>query len=363
MNRFNTIKYIITNRYLKNFFLIKERLGLVKTFILSYKVLKTILLKLPRDISVETASFCNLKCPMCIQSDSMKNIHRQSKVLKLDDFKKFVDDIKGFAYSISLYYAGEPLLNKNLFDMIAYANDSGLLTYINTNGVLLKNPEIRKKLLQSGLFKVHISFDGATQETYESYRVGADFYSVKDSIKKFIAERGEAALPIIGLQTIATTKTIPEFNDYIEMAKGMGADYAFSASKYVDQYKHDPYPEDLEDLLIGGEYSRYERLEKGRLIKKPCDSKQCPYLYNIYILTDGTIVHCCYDYDGEYTFGNAFQKNLKELWFDKKYLTWRKNEAGPMHLPLCHRSCTASHSVGWRFLYKKQAIKINRMKT
>jgi len=346
-----TIAYIVGRRYLKNFFFIKERIGLKKTIYQSYKLLKTKTLGLPQDIAIESAGYCNLKCPMCIQAKSMAGIQRKSKTLSLENFKKVVDDIKGFAVNISLYHAGEPLLNKSIGRFIDYANRQGILTYINTNGVLLSKPEIRSTLIESGLFRMHISFDGATKKTYESYRIGANFEAVKESVRALIRERGDRKTPIVGLQTLATTRTLPEFDAYVEMARDLGVDYAFAATKYVDQYRRNPSPEDLEDLIVGGKFSRYEKIENDRLVIKKPDYPTCPYLNRLYILSDGTVVHCCYDYEAEYTFGNAFESGVRALWNSRPYRDWRNNLAKPMKLLLCKDSCTASVTGGWVNLY------------
>lgn len=338
------------HRYLTNLCAIYTRVGFFHTAILSYRVIKTRLLGYPYDISIEPAGFCNLKCPMCIQARSMTDIERERKLLSFQDFKKVIDDIKGFAVSVSLFYAGEPLLNKDLFRMIEYATQHRILTYISTNGVLLANQEVRAKLLRSGLFKLHISFDGASAEVYEKHRVGANFEEVKESIRLFVKERGSAKLPIIAMQTIVDKSTLPQVSNYILLAKELGVDKAFMTNMHIDQYRQSASREMLDDLIVGGKYSRYERIEDGRAIPKK-DYSKCPILNSLYILTDGTVVHCCYDYEGKYTFGNAFETDLKKIWKEPKYIKWRKEWAGPMKLPLCS-SCTITAAGSWNTIYE-----------
>lgn len=340
----------VLRRYLKNLIIILKRVGFLHAVILSYRVLKTRLLGYPRDISVEPAGFCNLNCPMCIQAKSRTDLGREKKILSFEDFKKLVDDIKGFAVSISLFYAGEPLLNKELPKMINYANKHKILTYINTNGVLLTDPKLRSELLRSGLFRLHISFDGASSEVYEKHRVGAKFSEVKEAIRSLVKERGSTKTPIIAMQTIIDKTTLPQIEDYKKLARELGVDKAFLTTMHVDQYREKASKELLNDLIVGGKYSRYERIENGRAVPKK-DYRTCPVLNSLYILTDGTVVHCCYDYEGEYTFGNAFKTDIKKIWKRPDYVRWRKEEAGPMKLPLCD-SCTITAAGSWITVYE-----------
>lgn len=345
-------------QYISNFILFRQTLGWKKTLFLSYKVIKTKIMQLPMDISVEPTKICNLKCPFCIQAIPMSVVKDKSKaILSFENFKKVIDDIKDFAVQITLYHGGEPLLNKDLYRMMQYATKQGLLTYVNTNGTLLTNPEIRMNLLKSGVYRLHISFDGATAKTYESYRVGAKFEKVKKAIRCLVKERGSAKTPIIAIQMIATKKTLPELEAYREMARDLGVDRAFVTTMFVNQYKRSPSAEELEDLIIGGQYSRYDGFKNGRLIIRKSDSSTCPCQHAVHVLVNGTLLNCSYDFNNENTFGNTFETDFKELWRNPKYVEWRKKFARPMKLALCKQSCTPSVRGGWTELYHRSDLK------
>jgi radical SAM protein with 4Fe4S-binding SPASM domain len=347
--------YPAWTRYISNFNVHRWHFGTARALYITYRFIRSKLLGYPADITIEVASYCNLKCPMCIQAKSMTNIERENRLLKVDDFKKVIDDIKSFAVQVSLFYAGEPLLNKDLPEMIRYASKNSLLTYINTNGLLLDRPEYRKTILQSGISKIHISFDGATPETYRNYRVGADFNKIKDNIKNLIIERGSSPTPVIAIQMIATKKTLPEIEAYRDLAKYLGVDRAFFTTMYIDQYKNTPSISLLEDLPENTKYSRYRNVENNRAILKNNRSKKCDTDRTIYILTNGKVIHCCYDYEAEHSFGNAFETDIKQIWKSNQYTKWRNEKAKPMKLPLCHKSCTVGIPDQWITLYEKNS--------
>lgn len=340
-------------RFMINLLILFVRRGILRTLHLIYKGIKVRVLRLPETVIIETSGLCNLNCPMCVTGRSRSELHREEKILSFDNFKKVINDVHDFAVHLCLHYAGEPLLNKDIFRMIEYANKRNILTFISSNCVLLEDPGIRRKLLDSGLYKLHCSVDGATKETYSKYRPGADFEQIKVNIRNLVKERDGRKTPIIGLQTITTKTTLVEKDQFIAMAKELGVDMAFFTTYYVDQYRRNPSKEELDDLLLGGPYSRYERIENGRAIVGPADYTSCPWLDRVFILSSGTVFQCCYDTEGEYTFGNAFERNLQDIWNDTKYKKWRREQAAPMKLPLCNRSCVARTAHGWVNIYSR----------
>lgn len=53
--------------------------------------------------------------------------------MALDDFLHIIGAIERYAVRVSLYDEGEPLMNKDLYRMIAYATKKNISTLISTN--------------------------------------------------------------------------------------------------------------------------------------------------------------------------------------------------------------------------------------
>jgi MoaA/NifB/PqqE/SkfB family radical SAM enzyme len=70
---------------------------------------------------------------------------------------------------------GEPLLDENLFEKIAYAKHLGLRVVITTNGTLLHKRGNCSKLVQSGIDEIYISTEGASRDDYIA-AYGVDAY-------------------------------------------------------------------------------------------------------------------------------------------------------------------------------------------
>src|SRR5579862_2439060 len=140
----------------------------------------------PFIIFTDPASSCNFKCTFCPTGhrDMIAETGRYQGVMKLDVFKKIIDDLGEFDKPIKvlrMYKDGEPFLNKRLADMIAYAKRSKRVDYIDTttNGTFL-SPERLGPVLEAGIDKINISVDGMTEETY------IKFTGFKFDFRKFV---------------------------------------------------------------------------------------------------------------------------------------------------------------------------------
>jgi len=91
--------------------------------------------------------------------------------MNLEDFKRIVDQIAPYAYYVELYNWGEPFLHPQIFDMIRYASERKISVQLSSN-LNYFNEEMAEQAVASGLTRLLVSVDGATQETYEKYRCG-----------------------------------------------------------------------------------------------------------------------------------------------------------------------------------------------
>ncbi len=122
--------------------------------------------KSPIIISVDLWNECNENCVFCRGSDGKiydLNPNKEDSFIpkiKLDVkyFKQVVDAFQENLLMIIPYVNGEPLMHKDIYEAINYANKNKLLTLIASNGILL-NDNNSKKLIGAGLdfLKVHIS--------------------------------------------------------------------------------------------------------------------------------------------------------------------------------------------------------------
>lgn len=284
---------------------------------------KKILPPLPFWLMIEPINVCNLRCPICPTGSG--KMTRPPRSMKLAEFKKIIDEVRGYASKILLYNLGEPLLNQEALAMIRYAVDSGIRVKISTNGTLIKSKEIARAIVKSGLYYLTFSFDGLDQATYAKYRVGANIDDVIAGIG-FVAEARRAlgsSTPKIELQLVLTKNNEHQKGEFEQFAKKIGADFYLIKSLHLfgetefQGLAKDYLPKDLA-------MSRYAFDRDGKLILRGENKNRCAYVEeSVTVASDGSVIPCCYDYNSQYVMGNVFNERLKDIWKNKKYQLFR----------------------------------------
>lgn len=240
---------------------------------------------MPVEASIEITSYCNLRCIMC----SRTAMNRPAKHMHPSLFKKIIDQLAPSVELVYLHGLGEPLLNKNLFKMIAYAKKKGLKVGISTNATLL-DKKAAKKLLKSGIDYIIFAIDGATKETYEKIRIGGNFTQVEQNIKNFLAlKKKRKKTPFVVIQFIK----MPENEKEVEI--------------FLKKWRHSGVQVVRIKPVI--DFFNQERTRGANL------TNHCFYPYRmVNIFFDGTVIPCCQDNYADYSLGNIGKKSLQEIW-------------------------------------------------
>jgi uncharacterized radical SAM superfamily Fe-S cluster-containing enzyme len=96
----------------------------------SYNPNNNIVERFPLNLDIEPTNRCNLKCPFCYRTKAIASGSEQFDKLgdmSMDTFNNIIGQIningKCCVPAIKLTHRGEPLLNKNIFDMIKMAQN------------------------------------------------------------------------------------------------------------------------------------------------------------------------------------------------------------------------------------------------
>lgn len=142
----------------------------------------------PPCVQIEPTSICNYRCVFCYQTDRTFTQGRSGHMgmMTLDTFKRVVDEIAGEVEAVTLASRGEPLLARQVEDMLAYAAGKFLAMKVNTNAWYLDEAKIHA-LLSCEPNTVVFSADAADAELYSALRVNGKLDRVVDNIKLFRA--------------------------------------------------------------------------------------------------------------------------------------------------------------------------------
>lgn len=152
----------------------------------------------PLHVDLESASTCNMNCPMCY-----RNQLKHTGQMDFELFKKAVDECaKNNLYSVRLSWRGETLTHPRIKEMITYATSKIKNVSFLTNAFYL-DEEMIECFIESKVSYVAVSFDGI-KNTYETIRHPAKFeenYKRLELMKKKKEQAG-SLLPQIRLCTI-----------------------------------------------------------------------------------------------------------------------------------------------------------------
>jgi MoaA/NifB/PqqE/SkfB family radical SAM enzyme len=142
----------------------------------------------PYMLTVEPTNRCNLRCPLCPTGRGLPG--RPLQTLDMAAFERILEEVGPYVYMINFQNWGEPTLAKQLPEMIAKAHQAHIATTVATNGNY--SPKLNAKLIESGLDNVMVAIDGATQESYEKYRVQGRLETVKENVRQLVEARNGA---------------------------------------------------------------------------------------------------------------------------------------------------------------------------
>ena len=280
---------------------------------------------MPLFVSVEPAAVCQLKCPACpvglrnIEASRPRDIERY---MSYEVWQRTLSEIRETAFVIQFYFQGEPLLNKDLPQMIREAHEAGLYTIVSTNAQAMTE-SLANELVASGLDRIIISMDGLTQASYSAYRVGGDIEKNKAAIRylKEAKSRGHkvSRSPIIELQCLRMRSNEHEWAQFKRVYKDLGADRLVFKTAQLYDYRHG-HPL----MVTNPRYSRYEQGADGLYHRKK-RSHGCWRVWSgCVITTTGEVLPCCYDKSHAYAYGNIMSARMRDLFHNEQASSFRQ---------------------------------------
>ena len=273
---------------------------------------------LPFNISIEPTTSCNLGCPEC--PSGLKSFTRDTGTLSVDFYKKFLNEVQKDLIYLYFYFQGEPYLHPDFLSLVKAASEKKIYTVTSTNAHFL-SPRKATETVQSGLDRILISIDGASQETYESYRKGGKLAKVIEGTKNLVKAKRQlnSSTPHIIIQFLVVKPNEHEIPEILQLGKDLGVDEVKLKTAQVYDFKNG------NELIPSIEqYSRYRKNEDGSYrIKNKLENKCWKLWHSCVVTWDGNIVPCCFDKDAKYEMGSLQTHTFQSIWENKNYKAFR----------------------------------------
>ena len=170
----------------------------------------------PMGLLAEMTHRCPLQCPYC---SNPLNLDRVASELGTEDWSRVIGEAAALGVLQIHFSGGEPLIRRDMPELVRRAADAGLYSNIITSGVLLDDKMMRS-LVDAGVDHIQLSFqdsDAAGNDMIGNYKGGFEK-------KKLAAVRiREAGLPLT-LNFVVHRQNVERTADMIAMAEAMQAE-------------------------------------------------------------------------------------------------------------------------------------------
>ena len=320
---------------------------------------------LPTNLYFEVTNRCNLPCQTCVRTF---NLHEPERDPLPQELTKAATALPALR-RIVLHGIGEPLLNKNLPEMIRFAKAQGAWVLFNSNGVLLDRAW-QDILIDCALDELRISIDAATPETFRQIRGAPVFDRIVANLKQFVGRKVERGVthPKLSLWMVAMRSNLHELPALVDLAAEIGISEVYFQRLVhnglgVAQRAQSLHGETegevaaiIEEATRRGESrgvvlrasGATTPLDSLRATDEPRPWSRCRRPWDTtYVTAHGKVLPCCIAPFAHQDFqslvlGDLKEQSLEDIWHGERYQEFRRRHQTEEPHPCC-RTC----GVGW----------------
>ena len=305
----------------------------------------------PVCLYLEVTNRCNLLCTTCPRT----YVELEPPAdMSWELFTSIVDQMPNVQRAV-LHGVGEPMLVKNLPQMVRYLKDRGIYTLFNTNGTLLTERNGRA-MIDAGLDEMRVSLDASNPTSYLAVRGKNYFARILHNVKRFreLQEREGHALPKVSAWLTGLKETIGELPEFVRVAADIGVkevylqrlvffedesiglarpDQALYEHMKAEEAVHIAEAERLAASLGMTFSASGAASEPGMSLKRQEDGSPwslCRRPWSVmYFTANGRALPCCiapFSQRGyeNYTLGDATKESLRDIWNGVAYIDFRE---------------------------------------
>lgn len=257
---------------------------------------------------IEITNTCNLDCHFCPKH------HRKRRQLSEEEFDLLTNRVRGKVCFLYFHLMGEPLLHPLLPQFITMAREKGFKTVLTSNGTLLHRA---MALLDTLPYKIQLSL-----HSHESNARG-ELSEYMDQVMRFSTQAaGKGTCMVLRLWNQGgmdreNEEVMHLIEKYVPKPwKERPDGFRLCDNLYLEFDRKFEWPGGGGKAASDDSDGKQEESD-GKLEASPSKSKQeyfCKALIKqIGVLSDGSLVPCCLDHDGDVILGNLFHQSLEEI--------------------------------------------------
>jgi radical SAM protein len=166
----------------------------------------------PFTIAWEVTRACAFACKHC-RADAQHQ--RDPNELTTEEGYGLIDHLVEFGSPILIFTGGDPMMRRDLFDLISYASERGLRCSLTPTATALPTVERLMQAKEAGIRRIALSLDAPSPDTHDEFR------QVSGSWKRtmrILHNAKEVGLSVQGNTTVSTFKVdqLPDMVPFVQ---------------------------------------------------------------------------------------------------------------------------------------------------
>jgi AdoMet-dependent heme synthase len=287
---------------------------------------------IPLVISWNITRKCNLKCSHCYINATQNELKDE---LTTEESKHLIDQIAQVSRPLLILSGGEPLLRKDVYELVRYGTEKGLRMGLGSNGCLI-DARVAHDLKEAGIKTVSISLDSNVAAQHDEFRGVAGSWEKALNAIKVLRENDI----LVQVNTTLTQQNYSQIDEIMTLAERVGVEnfhlfFLVPTGRGVKMA--DISPAMYEDMIKG----TFAKTHKHQLNVRPSCAPQFMRIardmgidmrqwirgciagfYYCRIYPNGDVTPCPYL---PVKLGNIREKTFKEIWFNSPIFTALRN--------------------------------------
>ena len=283
----------------------------------------------PLYVEFSPVGACNHRCKFC----AVDYIGYQSKRLDLEIISPKLREMGQLGVkSIMFAGEGEPLLHKQLPEMIEICTDSGIDTAITTNATVISDKFLDRALPHVSWIKASVNAGSA--DTYADIHQtrNSDFPKVITNLQRLVERRNQQGHHCtLGAQSLLLPENRHEMADLARLCRDeIGLDYLvvkpysqhlFSNTHTYEGTRYEDM-DNLADELAAENRDGFNVIFRSNTMRKLSEQHEQRYsscnatpFFWAYVMADGSVYGCsAYLQDERFCYGNLNEQSFEAIW-------------------------------------------------